>query len=117
MPTIRDFTSALSRRPGVEAVLVSGKDGLLISGTEHGSLDENDIAARIPALVAEASGLGRSGGIGDCTTSILECEHGYAIISAIGGDALLTVLVSKSADLGSLLFDIRSQRSRLGELV
>ena len=32
MPNIRDFTSALRQRPGVDAVLVLGKDGLLIEG-------------------------------------------------------------------------------------
>ena len=117
MPTIRDFTTALRRRPGVDAVVVSGKDGLLIEGTAGESLDQQDLAARIPSFIGEADGIGLAAQLGGCITGILEHEHGYAIVSSLGNDALLTVLVSKSADLGSLLFDIRSQRSKLGVMV
>ena len=117
MPTIRDFTTALRRRPGVEAVVVSGRDGLLIEGLAGDSLDQQDLAARIPSFIGEADAIGWASRLGGCITSILEYESGYAVGTSLGGDALLTVLVSKSADLGSLLFDIRSQRSQLGALV
>jgi uncharacterized protein len=117
MPTIRDFTTALRRRPGVEAVIVSGRDGLLIEGMAGDTLDQQDLAARIPSFIGEADAIGWASKLGGCITSIQEHERGYAIVSSLGNDALLTVLVSQSADLGSLLFDIRSQRSTLGALV
>ncbi len=117
MPTIRDFTSALRQRPGVNAALVSGRDGLLIEGTADTNLDLHDLAARLPSLIDESARLGDAARLGACTTCIIEFGDGYAVATTLGGDAILTVLVSKSAELGPLLFDIRSQRSRLQALL
>ncbi len=64
MPTIREFTSALRRRPGVTAALVSGRDGMLVEGTGDASLDLDDLAARVPSLVSEAMHLGDAARIG-----------------------------------------------------
>ena len=64
MPNIRDFTSALRLRPGVDAVLILGKDGLLIEGFATPGLHNEDLAAHVPDLVAEAGSLGLAGGAG-----------------------------------------------------
>lgn len=117
MPTIREFTSALRRRQGVNAVLVSGRDGLLIDGASDENLDQDDLAARVPAFIDEAMQIGDATRLGPCSTCIIEFAEGYAILTTLGADSILSVLVSKSAELGPLLFDIRSQRSRLESLV
>lgn len=117
MPTIREFATSLRRRSGVEAVIVSGKDGLLIEGASTETLDSQDLAARVPSLLSEAAGIGEASGDGDCITGILEHERGYTLITSVGNEAILTVLASKNADLGQLLFDIRSHRSNIGALV
>jgi predicted regulator of Ras-like GTPase activity (Roadblock/LC7/MglB family) len=117
MPTIRDFTSALRRRPGVNAVLVSGRDGLLIEGTAVDALDQHDLAARVPSLITEAAQLGAAARLGECTTCIIELGEGYAVLTTLGKDSILSVLVSKSAELGPLLFEIRSRRTQLEELL
>lgn len=117
MQTIREFTGALRLRPGVEAVLVSGNDGLLIEGTTDASLDQQDLAARIPSLLAEAVAVGGASRLGESITVIVEYERGYAIVGSVGNDAVLTVLTTKQADLGAILYHIRSQRSHIGSLV
>jgi predicted regulator of Ras-like GTPase activity (Roadblock/LC7/MglB family) len=117
MQTIREFTSALRRRPGVNAVLVSGRDGLLIEGGAGDSLDLHDLAARIPSFVSEAAQLGEAARVGGCNTCIVEYGDGFAVVTTLGSDSLLSVLASKSAELGPLLFEIRSQRSRLESLL
>src|SRR5450756_3222077 len=105
MPNIRDFTSALRQRPGVDAVLVLGKDGLLIEGFAAPGLNNEDLAARVPALVSEAESLGLATIQGPMNTAILEHQKGYAIIAALADETLLLVLLRQSADLGGLLFD------------
>ncbi|MBA3646475.1 MAG: roadblock/LC7 domain-containing protein [Gemmatimonadaceae bacterium] len=117
MPTIREFTSALRRRPGVNAALVSGRDGLLIEGAAVDSLDLDDLAARVPDLITEATSIGDAARLGSCTTCIVELGDGYAILTTLGADSILTVLLSKGAELGPMLFELRSQRSRLESLV
>ena len=117
MQTIREFTSALRHRPGVNAVLVSGRDGLLIDGSAGGGLDLNDLAACVPSLVSEAIAFGASSRLGECNTCIVEYDGGYALLTTLGKSSILSVLVSKSAELGPLLFELRSQRSRLEALL
>src|SRR3954463_7900949 len=107
MPNIRDFTSALRQRPGVDAVLVLGKDGLLIEGFAAPGLNNEDLAARVPALVAEAEALGGVTLHGPLIPAILEPQTGYAIVAALADDSLLLVLLRPSADLGGLLFAVR----------
>jgi len=117
MQTIREFTSALRRRPGVSAVLVSGRDGLLIDGNAGPEFDADDLAARIPGIISEATQMGEAARLGDCSTCIVEFAGGYAVTTTLGSDTLLTVIASTSAELGALLFEIRSQRSRLEALL
>jgi uncharacterized protein len=117
MPNIRDFTSALRQRPGVDAVLVLGKDGLLIEGFAAPGLNNEDLAARVPALVSEAEALGQATMHGQLNTAILEHQKGYAIIGALADDTLLLVLLRPSADLGGLLFDIRRYRGNIAALI
>lgn len=117
MPNIRDFTSALRQRPGVDAVLVLGKDGLLIEGFAAPGLNTEDLAARVPALVSEAESLGKSTVQGPLSTAILEHQRGYAIVSALADETLLLVLLRQSADLGGLLFDVRRYRGNIASLI
>jgi predicted regulator of Ras-like GTPase activity (Roadblock/LC7/MglB family) len=117
MPTIREFTSALRQRPGVNAALVSGRDGLLIDGAAADAVDLDDLAARVPALISEAAAIGDSTRLGACTTCIVEYAEGYAVLTTLGADSILTVVLGRSAELGALLFELRSQRSKLETLL
>jgi len=117
MPNIRDFTSALRQRPGVDAVLVLGRDGLLIEGFAAPGLNNEDLAARVPALVAEAEALGKATVQGALNTAILEHQKGYAIVASLADDTLLLILLRPSADLGGLLFDVRRYRGNIASLI
>jgi uncharacterized protein len=117
MPNIRDFTSALRQRPGVDAVLVLGRDGLLIEGFAAPGLNNEDLAARVPALVFEAEALGKAAQQGAVATAIVENEKGYAIVASLADQTLLLLLLRPSADLGGLLFDVRRYRGNIASLI
>ena len=116
MPTIRDLTVAIRRRPGVEAVVVLGRDGLLIDSQPSSDLDAEGLAARVPGIVASADEIGTTTGKGTMRVALVEHENGYALVSAVGDDALMCVLTSASADLGSLLYDVRRHRESIARL-
>ena len=98
-------------------MLILGKDGLLIEGFAAPGLNNEDLAARVPALVSEAESLGRATIQGPMNTAILEHHKGYAIIAALADDTLLLVLLRQSADLGGLLFDVRRYRGNIASLI
>jgi len=116
MPTIRDLTVAIRQRPGIEAVVVLGRDGLLIDSQSAVEIDAEGLAARVPSIVASADEIGNTTGKGSSRIALVEHENGYVIVSSVGDDALLCVLASKTADLGSLLYDVRRHRESIARL-
>lgn len=117
MATIRDLVGALRQRTGVDAVVVLGRDGLLIDGAVEAGLDADGLAAHVPPLVAAAGDLGSAIGRGTFGLTVLEYEHGLAVVAAISADALLFVLVRREANLAQLLFDLRRHRPQIAALV
>lgn len=116
MPTIRDLTVAIRQRPGIEAVVVLGRDGLLIDSQSTIDLDAEGLAARVPGIVASADEIGATTGHGSMRIALIEQENGYAVVSSVGDDAVLCVLTTPAADLGSLLYDVRRHRESIARL-
>lgn len=116
MPTIRDLTAAIRQRPGIEAVVVLGRDGLLIDSQSTTTFDAEGLAARVPGIVAAADDIGTATDKGEMRIALVEHEHGYAVVSSVGDDALLCVLTTPAADLGSLLYDVRRHRDSIARL-
>ncbi len=116
MATIRDLTAAIRQRPGVDAVVVLGRDGLLIDSQSKVAVDAEGLAARVPGIVASADDIGLATGKGEMRIALVEHENGYAVVSSVGDDALMCVLTSPAADLGSLLYDVRRHRDSIARL-
>jgi uncharacterized protein len=117
MPSIRDLVAAIRRRDGVEAAVVLGRDGLLIDGQAVPGLNAEDIAARIPSIIAPADELAAALARGQLTTALLEYQRGLAVVSVLSVDALLLVLVRPDANVGQLLFELRRNRGHIASLV
>ena len=117
MPSIRDLVAAIRQREGVDAAIVLGRDGLLIDGQLTPGLEADDIAARIPAIIAPADELGAATQRGELLTAVLEHKNGLAIVSVLSPEAILLVLVTPRANIGQLLFELRRNREHIAALV
>ena len=117
MPTIRELVGAIAQRDGVEAVIVLGRDGLVIDAHTSPALDAEHLAAHVPSLVTAAEELAVHVGRGSLVTSVVEYERGFAVVCALSAEAVLLVLVHPSANVGSLLFDLRRHRGNIASLV
>lgn len=117
MATIRDLVAAIRQRDGVEAAVILGRDGLLIDGQAVPGIDPEDLAARIPPIIAAADDLGRAGGRGEVLTAVLEHRNGMAMVSTLGSEAVLFVLLGPDADVAQLLFELRRNRGHIATLV
>jgi len=116
MATIRDLVGAIRQREGVEAVVVVGRDGLLIEG-QAAPLDPEHIAAHVPAVVSAADELGGAARRGALATAVLEHEHGVAVLAAMSREAVLVVLVQPTANVAQLLLELRRNRDHIAALV
>src|SRR5574341_1199968 len=87
-PTLKQLVEAIVQHEGVEAVLVIGRDGLLVDGrTGSAPVDLDALAAHLPRVLTAVSALGGAangdsasqGGRGDLVSTIMEFEHGLAL--------------------------------------
>src|SRR2546425_3100591 len=93
MATIREVVDALSRGPGVDAVVVVGRDGLPIQSHARNGVDPENVAALLPSVINSMTQLGEAAGRGEFGTGVLEFGGGVAVVSVLNADALLVVLV------------------------
>jgi predicted regulator of Ras-like GTPase activity (Roadblock/LC7/MglB family) len=117
MASIRDLVATIRQRDGVQAAVLLGRDGLLIDSQAVPGVDPEDLAARIPPIMAAADDLGAAGSRGALLTAVLEFPEGLALVSALNAEALLFVLLAPGANAGQLLYELRRNRGHLAALV
>ena len=124
-PTIKQLVEAIVQHEGVEAVLVIGRDGLLVDGrTGSATVDLDSLAAHLPrvlnaatALGGAASGDGQSSGRGELVSTVMEFEHGLALAAVLSPDATLLVLLGQGSNAAALLYDLRRFRGRIASII
>jgi predicted regulator of Ras-like GTPase activity (Roadblock/LC7/MglB family) len=117
MTTIRDVVQALGQRPGVDAVVVVGRDGLPIDSRVGAGVDAETVAALLPSVVNGLAQLGEAGARGALTAGAIEFAGGIAVVAVLHADALLVVLAQPATNVGPLLFDLRRHRAAIAGLL
>ncbi|MBW7933223.1 MAG: roadblock/LC7 domain-containing protein [Gemmatimonadaceae bacterium] len=117
MATIRDLVAAIRDREGVQAVIVLGRDGLVIDGQGVPAVDTENVAAHVPPILLAAEELGHASQQGGLQTAVLEYERGVAIVASLSPEAVLLVLALPSANLAQLLYELRRNRANIASLV
>jgi predicted regulator of Ras-like GTPase activity (Roadblock/LC7/MglB family) len=125
-PTIKQLVEAIVQHEGVEAVLVIGRDGLLVDGrTGSATVDLDSLAAHLPRVLNAATALGGAasgdsradGGRGDLVSAVMEFEQGLALAAVLSPDATLLVLLGQGANAAPLLYDLRRFRGRIASII
>ncbi|HEU4557032.1 MAG TPA: roadblock/LC7 domain-containing protein, partial [Longimicrobium sp.] len=91
-----ELDQALDRirsHPGVEHVLVLGRDGLLIQHTGGPGLDAETVSAMVPGVAGAAAALGGAAGLGPAATLVVRLERGVAVVQGLSDEVLLAVLL------------------------
>src|SRR5213596_451871 len=91
MATIREVVEAFSRRPGVDAVVVVGRDGLPIDSHAKNGVDPENVAALLPSVINGMTQLGEAARRGEFGTGVLEFGAGLAVVSVLNAEAVLGV--------------------------
>src|SRR2546430_7301213 len=113
MATIREVVEALSRRSGVDAVVVVGRDGLAIDSRTANGVDAESVAALLPSVINGMAQLGQAGRRGDLGAGVLQVGAGLPLVSGLNPDPPLVVLVQPSPNVGALLHDLRPHHSAI----
>lgn len=103
--------------PGVEHVLVLGRDGLLIQHAGEGPLDVETTAAMIPGIASASAALGSAADGGGFVTAVLQLSDRVAIVAGLSSELLLAILLAGGVGFAPLLRDLAEQREHLAALV
>lgn len=115
--TFRDTVERWSSRPSIRGAAIVSEDGLLVHSMLDPAADGEAIAALAVALLRDAQQLGSAAAGGAVGSVVLELADGPVIVTALDITHTLVVLARPDHDLGPLLFDIRTDRTRLGQAV
>ncbi len=134
-PTSAARPQAVTRRPSREERLAQALDALIqedpdIEAAALVSLDGFTMASALPAgmqadrvgaMSAAILGLGERAaaelGRGHLAQVFIEGETGFVLLVAAGDRAVLTVIASKEAKLGLVLYDMKQTAARVAEIL
>lgn len=117
MPPLETALAALGAHPGVEHVLVLGRDGLLIQHAGSAGLDAETVSAMAPGVANAAAELGHAAGLGNARTIAVQLNDGVALIASLSADLLLAVLLRDGVGFAPLLRELAARRDELAGLV
>lgn len=125
-PTLKQLVEAIVQHEGVEAVLVIGRDGLLVDGrTGSAPVDLDSLAAHLPRVLNAATALGDAAsgdgqaqsGRGELVSAVMEFEQGLALAAVLSPEASLLVLLGRGSNAAPLLYDLRRFRGRIASII
>ncbi|HEY3317245.1 MAG TPA: roadblock/LC7 domain-containing protein [Coriobacteriia bacterium] len=113
----RTLNAFLGASPDVQAAALVSLDGFIIASALPRGMQED----RVGAMSAAILGLGERAAVelgrGSLSQVFIEGADGYVLLLSAGDRAVLTVLASKDAKLGLVLYDMKATASRIGDIL
>lgn len=108
----------LQEHEGVEHLLLVGRDGLLIRGTDGAEPSSAEtVAAMVPGVASACSALSRATEQGPFATAVIEFATGVAVIAPLSDEVLLAVVLRPGVGFAPLLRTLRRDRDHLAGLL
>lgn len=92
--------------PDVEASAVVSVDGLTIAASLPATVEEDRVSAMSAAMLSLGERIAGELGRGGLDQVYIHGDDGYVLLTAIGQDAVLTVLARKEAKLGLVFLEM-----------
>ncbi len=90
----------------VEAAAIVSVDGLSIASSLPGGIEEDRVSAMSAAMLSLGERISTELGRGRLQQVYIKGENGYVILTAVGEEAVLTVMARKEARLGLIFLDV-----------
>ncbi len=103
--------------PDIEASVVVSVDGLIIASALPRDVEEDRVSAMSAAMLSLGERIASELGRGALEQVYVRGAEGYVIVSAVGEEAVLTVLARKDAKLGLVFLDMRRAAQDLNYLI
>ncbi len=101
----------------VEAAAIVSVDGLSMASSLPSNIEEDRVSAMSAAMLSLGERISSELGRGELEQVMVKGENGYVILTAVGEEAVLTVLARKDAKLGLIFLDVTRTVGDLKQLV
>jgi uncharacterized protein len=101
----------------VEAAAIVSVDGLSMASSLPADIEEDRVSAMSAAMLSLGERIASELGRGELEQVMVKGVAGYVILTAVGEEAVLTVLARKDAKLGLIFLDVNRTVEALTELV
>ncbi|MFN2290825.1 MAG: roadblock/LC7 domain-containing protein [Anaerolineae bacterium] len=103
--------------PDVEASAIVSVDGLIMASALPPDVEEDRVSAMSAAMLSLGERIAGELGRGVLDQVYVRGANGYVILTAVGEEAVLTVLARKDAKLGLVFLDMRRAAEDLNRLI
>ncbi len=103
--------------PDVEGSAIVSVDGLSIASALHQEIEEDRVSAMSAAMLSLGERIASELGRGILEQVYIRGENGYVLLTAVGEEAVLTVMARREAKLGLILLDMKRAVEDLKELI
>ncbi|GAB4329719.1 MAG: roadblock/LC7 domain-containing protein [Phototrophicales bacterium] len=101
----------------VEAAAIVSVDGLSMASSLPADIEEDRVSAMSAAMLSLGERISSELGRGELEQVMVKGENGYVILTAVGEEAVLTVLARKDAKLGLIFLDVNRTVEALANIV
>jgi len=101
----------------VEAAAIVSVDGLSMASSLPADIEEDRVSAMSAAMLSLGERISSELGRGELEQVMVKGENGYVILTAVGEEAVLTVLAREGAKLGLIFLDVNRTVDDLSSLV
>ncbi len=103
--------------PDIEASAVVSVDGLVIASALPADTEEDRVSAMSAAMLSLGERIAKELGRGTVEQVYIKGDNGYVVLTAVGEEAVLTVLARKQGKLGLIFLEMRRAAEDLERLV
>jgi uncharacterized protein len=103
--------------PEIEASAVVSVDGLIMASALPAEVEEDRVSAMSAAMLSLGERISMELGRGSLEQVFIRGNNGYVILSAVGEEAVLTVLAREGAKLGLIFLEMRRAAEQLERVV
>jgi uncharacterized protein len=104
--------------PGVVHAIAVSSDGLLVAMSQRLERSSADrLAAITSAFVSLANGTSTVYDLGSTNKVVVDLDRGYLLVSSISSGSAMGVLATRSANLGTLAYEMAMFANRTGSVL
>lgn len=103
--------------PDIEASALVSVDGLAIASALPGGVEEDRVAAMSAAMLSLGERIASELGRGALDEVYVKGARGYVILTAVGEEAVLTVMARGGAKLGLVFLEMRRAAEELADIL